>query len=214
MRFSRALLLLICSGLAACVTSPQDTRQDERTSSLPVVSEGSVSPNPYLLNRVAVPAAAQKQFQQGLDAMRQQQWQKAEPLLQELTVNYPQLSGPWLNLGLLYGRTSRLPEAEAAMQKALAVNPGNGLAYTQLAQLYRQQGRFVEAEQQYLAALDSWPDNADAHRDLGILYELYMGRLADALQHYQLAAVSYPQQDQQLQGWIIDLQRRLKVSEQ
>ena len=45
-------------------------------------------------------------------------------------------------------------------------------------------GRFSEAEQSYTKALAVWQHDADTHRNLGILYELYMGRLLEAQQHY------------------------------
>ena len=71
---------------------------------------------------------------------------------------------------------------------------------------------------QYLLALKVWPDGPETHRNIGILYELYMGRLRDAQQHY-LQYLSLREKQgyigddtsyRQVKGWSIDLSRRLK----
>ncbi|WP_179957530.1 tetratricopeptide repeat protein [Exilibacterium tricleocarpae] len=173
-------------------------------------ADPTLTPNPYLANPVDAPRQAQALFGQALAALRAEQWQKAEVLLQELTVEHPTLSGPWLNLGIVYHHTERLPQAEEALNQAIAANGKNLDAYNQLAVIKRHQGDFAAAEKLYLQALDVWPQHAASHRNLGILYDLYLGQFDKALGHFESYQQLQAQPDRQITGWIADLKRRLQ----
>lgn len=181
-------------------------------SSAGVTAKAPVPPNPYEQTKVDVPAAARALFADAISAMRQQQWADAEPLLQQLIAEYPQLSGPHLNLGLLYLQTDKKAEAEQAFRRAIDINPNNLNAYNQLAILKREQGAFAEAETYYQQALAIWPYHAPSHRNLGILYDLYLGRLEKALEHFEKYQALQETPNKQLTGWIVDLKRRIQDS--
>jgi Tfp pilus assembly protein PilF len=168
------------------------------------------SPNPYLQNPVAVPAAAQQKFQQANKALAAGDWQNAESDLLWLTTNHPALSGAFLNLALLYAETQQLEKAEQYFNQAISVNKLNVNAYNQYAIYWRKRGQFEQAEQLYLKALDVWPDYPAAHLNLGILYDLYMGALPPALEHYRLYQALLEEPSRQIQGWIMDAERRLQ----
>ena len=53
----------------------------------------------------------------------------------------------------------------------------------------------------------------EAYLNLGILYELYLGRLDDALQAYQKYQALSESADQRVAGWVSDLERRLAGNE-
>ena len=169
-----------------------------------------ITPNPYLQAPRRVSASGRRIYTQALDALRQQQWQSAEQLLKRLTIDEPKLSGPHLNLGLLYRQTGSLENAEKSFRRAIDVNPNNLDAYNQLAILKREAGDFQTAETLYLQALDIWPQHATSHRNIGILYDLYLGNFDQALAHYQTYQSLQAPPDRQLVGWIVDLQRRMK----
>ncbi len=164
--------------------------------------------NPYLSSVPPAPKSAERLHREAISAMANKQWGTAEKLLQQLTADYPKLSGPYLNLGLVYRHTDRQPEAEQAIQKAIEVNANNLDAYNQLAILKREQGDFTAAESLYHQALAIWPQHADSHRNLGILYDLYMGQFDKALMHFETYQSLQPEPDPQLTGWIVDLKRR------
>lgn len=166
-------------------------------------------PDPYLTHAKALSQAARSDFELAQQAMRAQQWQQAQTLLEQMTQLYPELSGPYVNLALVYRQLNQDEKAAAALERAIAVNPLNGEAYNQLAIMHREQGEFAEAEKLYLQALDVWPHNPIVHRNLGILYDLYMGRFADALRHYQMSQKVSSEPERRVQGWIVDLQRRI-----
>jgi tetratricopeptide (TPR) repeat protein len=78
--------------------------------------------------------------------------------------------------------------------------------------LLRRNGKFLEAEAAYLKAVTASPDYALAHYNLGVLNELYLQRLDSALQHFE----RYQQivgDDEQVEKWISDLQRRVAASQ-
>ncbi len=213
----RGCLLVVLLGLTACSmfggksddeTKPADAeiaeQSDEAAPQLP--------PDPYLENIPATSAAARQQFQRGVDAMQKSNWSAAESEFTDLVKNYPELSGPLLNLGIIARQKGDLKAAKQHFSHAIEVNPGNQEAYNQLALLYRKQGEFKQAEETYLQAIKVWPGYADVQLNLGILYELYLGEMESALQHYENYQQLQSEPDRKVAGWIIDLQRRIKVA--
>lgn len=211
-------LLIGLLGLVACggAQKKDDLPAEQRAMGAedgadPVEGEAPLVliPNPYLANPPSVPGRAKDEFAKAVVAMDASQWKAAEGMLTLMTEAYPSLSGPYVNLGICLSHLEQWDNAEAALKKAIEVNPTNMDAYTALGVLYREQGKFTDAEQTYLAALDVWPHHTESHRNLGILYDLYMGQFGAALEHYNMLQRLLPEQDRQVKGWIIDLERRL-----
>lgn len=206
------LLLLNCILFTACsfipkVSDKQDVPVSQVSSKASAVEK--VSDNPYLADRANVSWAAEKSFKASVDLLKQQKWSQAEKELITLTENYPKYSGPWLNLAYLYSKTDRNQKAEQAYQKAINTNSRNINAYNELAILFREQGRFIESEQLYKQALSTWNDHPGTHLNLAILYDLYMGRMDDALHHYRQYQSLQSEEDHKVKAWIADLQRRI-----
>jgi len=170
--------------------------------------------NPYLSTRSSVSASVSSRWEQVIEAMTAQNWQQAEMDLKWLVENSPELSGPKLNLGIVYLNLDKPDLAEQQFKAALQVNPSNGDIYNRYGLLLREQGRFNEAKALYIDALDIWPDNKDSHMNLAILYDLYLGQWDLALQHYQeVLRLSDEQSKKAVKGWLIDLERRMKQRE-
>jgi len=169
-------------------------------------------PNPYLLNPREVSGGVQKLFDRAVKLHRAKNWPEAELAWQEINLAAPNLSGPFLNLGLVYEATGKTDRAVSAYEKAISVNRLNVNAYNQLAILKRKSGDFQAAETLYLQALQIWPDSPASHRNIGILYDLYMGKLPQALEHYQQYQALAAEPDDAVKGWIVDLQRRLDTN--
>ncbi|BFM17702.1 hypothetical protein R50073_38850 [Maricurvus nonylphenolicus] len=168
------------------------------------------SPNPYLTSRRWVSGHAEQDFKLAIAALKQQDWPRAEALLTQLIEDNRKLSGPYVNLSIVYRKTGREDKALGVLQQAIEANSKNLTAYNELAILQRQLGLFEAAEKTYKQALAVWPDNAESHRNLGILYELYMGKFERALYHYEKSQSLTLADDKQLAGWIFDLKRRLQ----
>lgn len=157
-----------------------------------------------------LPAAAQSQFETALAAQRAQQWPDAERQFSQLLEKYPYLSGPALNLALIYAQTQRPQLAEEYFKRALQINPVNSTAGDQYGVWLRGQGRFADAEAMYLETLARNADYADTHLNLAILYDIYLGKLPQALEHYQRYLELRGEDASPVQGWVADLQRRMQ----
>lgn len=210
-----AALMQACSP-----TSPQHKRSAKAGSEAVVLAPagvsilpaGPVTPNPYLQHKTTISGATAQQFTNATRAMRNKQWQQAETLLQQIVAQNKKLSGAWLNLGLVYRAEKEDKRAEQAFTDAINANHMNLDAYNQLAILQREQGRFNEAEANYRKALTVWPFHAESHRNIGILYDLYLGKNAEALAHFEAYQQLRGDGDKQVTGWIADLQRRLGIT--
>ncbi|MGH1470453.1 MAG: tetratricopeptide repeat protein [Cellvibrionaceae bacterium] len=208
--------------LIACSSTPKDSskKSDGKNidDSIPATSEGGIpagfdvdapNENPYLADKSDGPSGARSLFNNAISAMQQENWQRAEVLLQQLTTEYPKLSGPFLNLGIVYRKLDRQEDAETAFNNSIKANSLNLDAYNQLGLLLREEGRFGDAETQYKKAIAVWPKHAASHKNIGILYDLYMGDLNKALNHFEIFQYLQSEPDRQMAGWIIDLKRRI-----
>ena len=77
----------------------------------------------------------------------------------------------------------------------------------------RQSGDFLSAEANYLACVERVPDFREAYLNLGILYELYLGKLPEALAAYRTYQSLLEAPDRRVEGWVMDLERRLTRAE-
>ena len=106
-------------------------------------------------------------------------------LLETVAEAAPNLSAPHIDLGIAYQHAGDLEAAEAALQKALAINPLHPVALNELGIVYRKTARFSEARQSYQAALDVYPGFHYARRNLAVLCDLYLADLECAVENYE-----------------------------
>lgn len=164
---------------------------------------------PYLQNRRAVSGDVRARFELANEYMADQNWSAAVVELQSLVQTQPGLSGPYLNLALAYQNMNELEQAESSFRQALLCNPDNLAIYNQYAIFLRQQGRFEESEKAYLQALEVWEQDGQTHRNIGILYDMYLGDQARALQHFHRYQSLVETEDRVVASWIADLNRQL-----
>lgn len=188
-----ALALLACFALASCASGPGGT--------------GNEKPS------VKVDARAQAEFSRAIQALKAQRDDDALQLLTELTQKYPNLSGPFTNLGILYLKRDILGKARQSLLQATTIRPDDAVAYNELGIVYRKLGKFKQAEQAYQQALKLKPDYASAHLNIGILYDVYLDNLPRALTHYEKYQSLSKDPDKLVAKWIIDLKRRVKKQE-
>ncbi len=202
-QFARPLLLCVAlTGAALMIAGCQSDAPDAH-----VAAGANAAPTAEVDRKSAA------LFEQALDAIQAERYLDAEALLKELTVRDPMLSGPWVNLGTVYEALGDNDAAEAAYKKAIAANPNSCAAYIDLGVLARRGGDFLSAEANYLACTQREPTFRDAYLNLGILYELYLGRLDDALKAYQTYQSLSDSTDLRVAAWVSDLERRLAGNE-
>ena len=112
------------------------------------------------------------------------------------------------------GRTAfeegRKGTAVKAWKKAVELDPTNAVTVNNLALVLKDQHRFAEAVKLLEAGLVHSPDVAELHFNLAVIAELYLLDLETALVHYSRYRELTEEDDQQVAGWIADLERRLE----
>lgn len=155
-----------------------------------------------------LPPRATQQYSQALQLMKSGRNTDAELEFKQLLAGYPQLTGPQVNLGLLYLHDSRLPEAEAAFKSVLEQNPSNVVAGNELGIVERRLGKFTEAEAAYQRTITVDPNYAPAHLNLGVLYDLYLAQPQKALEEFERYIV-IAGDNKQVTGWVVELRKRV-----
>ena len=154
-------------------------------------------------------SALQRDFEEALFSLREGNLERSLVQFQRLNEENPTLSGPLTNIGIIQLKQDNPKAAEASFRQALERNPESAPAYNQLGVALRMQGRFQEAEAAYQKALELEPVYLMAHRNLGILYDLYLAEPAKALEQYRLCQKLAEAPNQELEGWILELERRV-----
>ena len=174
----------------------------------PVDAPGAAGGNATPVEAAPIPERATQQYAQALQFMKSGRNTDAELELKELVIGYPQLTGPQLNLGLLYLHDSRLPEAEAAFKAALERSPTNAVAGNELGIVERKLGKFAEAEAAYQRTIAAEPNYAPAHLNLGVLYDLYLAQPQKALEEFE-RYIEIAGENKQVAGWVVELRKRV-----
>ena len=202
------LALLVLSG---CASLPKLANADWANDAAVTESAAPQSPIEQLEQAAAGPVdpRAQEEFESALAVLRSGELADAKTRFAKLSQRYPELAGPWVNLGYIHLHSGEIDAAEYHFAEALKANPQNCHALNQLGVIARRAGRFADAEKHYAACIDANPNYANAHLNLAILYELYMGRLGEALAAYNEYQLVLPEPDKKVGGWMMDLERRV-----
>jgi len=185
--------------LYACGASTPAVKTDINTAA--VNSEAMAN------KQVTLDPKIEHEFNLGMKAMYDRNYNKAEEIFLKMTQAYPSLSGPFANLGTVLTAKKDYPNAELAFKHALRLNAKNVETFNHLGMLYRQTGRFQEALQTYEQGLMIAPKNINLLRNTGILHELYLNSPSAALEYYQRYLEEKPE-DKQVQLWTSLLNQR------
>ncbi|GAC1304125.1 MAG: hypothetical protein NVS9B2_15350 [Steroidobacteraceae bacterium] len=195
----------VAPGLAAKARGEDPAGPTGQVSAGASAAPGSRAAN---VEAAPIPARAAQQYAQALQLVKSGRDTDAELEFKELTVGYPELTGPRLNLGLLYLRHARLAEAEATFKAALERSPANAVADNELGIVERKLGKFAEAESAYQRAIGVEPNYAPAHLNLGVLYDLYLAQPQKALVEFE-RYIEIAGENKQVAGWVVELRKRV-----
>ncbi|MCG8058087.1 MAG: tetratricopeptide repeat protein [Candidatus Thiodiazotropha endolucinida] len=186
----------------ACSTTPTSQQQQgdvESTSSVTADAQPSESKDSQLTRAL-----------QSIHRLyKKNKLEQAKQELQALIEAHPKQTAPYIDLGIIQLDEQAPKAAEQSFNAALAIDAESSTAHNLLGVALRMQGKFKQAEEAYQAALTHQPDYLLAHRNLGILYDLYLAKPKQALQHYQQYQTMLGSKDKEMENWIIDLQRRV-----
>jgi tetratricopeptide (TPR) repeat protein len=189
---------------------PIATPADPTAAPVPAAGAAPAPPVPAGPVIPKAPARATSEFTRALALMRGSDATQAILDFQVMTQSYPDLSGPFTNLGLLYRNTNQLPESEAALAKATELASWDAQTWTEYGVTLRLAGKFAEARAAYEKAIAANPSYAPAHRNLGVLLDLYMNDSVTA----QSELETYKQltgEEKPVNGWLAELRARNKV---
>jgi len=189
----RVLLATLLALAAGCASGPS------RAPS----SEQAAQPS-------AAEAAATTSQAEAVTLMQAGELEQAEQILLMLHEDFPQYSGPVLNLAILNRRLEREEQAMRYLQRALEINPTNAAALNEMGVTLRQAGRFDEAANYYQQAIVADPSYGPAYLNYGILLDLYLDQPDMALAHYEQYFELRSGQDERVGRWIAELRLRIK----
>jgi tetratricopeptide (TPR) repeat protein len=175
------------------------------------VANAAAAPAAPAYNIPQPPARATGEFSRALGLMRGADATQAILDMQVLTQSYPDLSGPYANLGILYRNANQLPEAEAALAKATERAPWDAQTWTEYGVTLRQAGKFAEARAAYEKAIAANPSFAPAHRNLGVLLDLYLDDSMTAQAEFETYK-ALTGEEKPVTGWIAELKSRNRVA--
>lgn len=165
-----------------------------------------------LISDVAVSDLDKKLMKAGLAQLESKNYRAAEKTFKQLAGQNENLVSPLLNLSLVYLRQDRLLEAESTLRQALNRNSTWPQTYNLLGVVLRQQGRFDDAKSAYTYALQLDDNYAKAHLNIAVLYDIYFLDLENAKRHYRRFVALQPEEEKQVNAWMIDMQQRAQVS--
>ena len=206
------LLLIVLLGVAACGTKTPSVpapvaptavaEQPEETPATETVAEPEPEPEPVDFN--------QQFYEEAVTALKGGDTATALELLLQVSREAPDKPFVFTNLGLTYFKLQKLDLAEEAFQQAVERNSRDAVAHNHLGILQRQKGQFKDALKHYQRAIAIDSGYARAHLNLGILFDIYLQDLKKALVQYQRYQNLVSEEDSQVAGWIVDIERRLK----
>jgi tetratricopeptide (TPR) repeat protein len=132
---------------------------------------------------------------------------EAELEFKQMTLSYPRLAAPFVNLGILYRKNGHLDQSEEALKSAVERNGASAVAWNELGATQRLRGEFPDAAASYEKAIAADSNFAPAYRNLGVVSDLYLGdpeRALTALERYK----ELTGEDRPVTSWIAELRQR------
>lgn len=214
--------VVLAACLAACSSvSTSDSGAKKEKESAPATASGAAESGKSAAPAATAPAGtsaagtpvaeipprALADFNRAVGMMRAGNSSEAELEFKQISVSYPQLSTPYVNLGILFRKGGHLDQSEDALKSAVQRNGSSAIAWTELGATQRMRGEFKDAQASYEKAIAADPNYAAAYRDLGVLSDLYLGDPESALTAFERYK-EITGEDKPVSTWIAELRQR------
>ena len=203
-----AILALLLAGCgSAPPAKPTEASSEPVTPSAGKPGATALGAAPGAVPNVPVTARGKADFDRAVGFMRSGNNTEAELEFKQVALQFPQLSAPYVNLGILYRKAGRLEQSEDALKTAVERNDGSAVAWTELGATQRLRGEFPNAAASYEKAIADDPNFAPAYRNLGVVSDLYLGdpeRALTAFERYK----ELTGEEKPVSGWIAELRAR------
>ncbi|TQV76939.1 tetratricopeptide repeat protein [Aliikangiella marina] len=183
---------------------PQRTKDAETGLLVPYVAEL----NPYTTQSSRIDVDSVKNFIAAKNAVQNGNLKQAKLLLNKITLNDAELSGPWVVLGDIARQQNDSETAIASYKKAIEINLDNVNAYIRLAILQRELGQFIDSQNTYSWALSRWKDFPEAHLNLAVLYDIYLNKPLKAQRHMEAYLFLTEGKNKRHTKWLEEIQSR------
>lgn len=151
-------------------------------------------------------------FNMGVASLGANDTNKAASIFNNLISDNPEISGPWVNLGIIHYNNNQYQQSQIAASNALKLNPGNPYALNLSGMLARRNGNIKQAHSFYLKAIEYKKDYAIAHYNIALLYDIYFQDVRTAARHYRIYLDLIDGNDKQTTDWLEQIQNSMKKS--
>lgn len=166
-------------------------------------------PAPVIVRPVVVAERAVDEMLVAMKLLEEGNLRQAEANFEEILKVRPDIPEAHLNLGWIKQRLGKHGEAVSHLREGLQRRPADPRAAVLIALSQREQGLFAEAEATLKQRLATAPGDDQAHLNLGVLYELYLFRPQQALEHYRQFQALQAAPDPRVAGWVAVLERQV-----
>jgi len=211
-RITAGAAIALALSAAGCATVT-DSMKAVQQMVMPSPSAAASAPAAAVAARPAIPdapvsVAVQRSYDDALRALRAGRNDEAERAFRALAQANPDLGGPHANLGVIYRQAGKLNESASELEQAVKINPNQPIYFNQLGVTYRQLGKFDKARDAYEKAIALDAGYAAPTLNLGILYDMYLGDGARALELYSRYLALSPSGDPAVTKWVAELKNR------
>jgi len=212
MQFDRfGVIVVVATGMVAatgCATVTDSMKAVQQMVTPAPSSAASAPAAKPIVPDAPVSLAVQRSYDDALRALRAGRNDEAERGFRALAQSNPDLGGPHANLGVIYRQAGKLNESASELEQAVKINPSQPIYFNQLGITYRQLGKFDKARDAYEKAIALDANYAAPTLNLGILYDLYLGDAARALELYGRYLALSPSGDAAVTKWVAELRNR------
>ncbi len=194
MNAQRLGLAAIVCALAACSQAPVKPDAPETAPPAPTTAAPDSRGDP------------QQRFDAALEQMKGGDLKSAEQGLAALSRDFPEYSGPWTNLGILYAKSKRRDAAINALGRAVQIDPGNVVAFNWLGIINREAGRYDQAQLAYEQGLKAKPSDTLTRLNYAILLDQYLKQPQAAIAQYKQYQTQAAKEDLRVMAWIAELE--------